>query len=237
MAKFYGSAVKTGKLGGSVFAIRNGVVIERQYQPIVANPSTILQVQSRAKLKMLSQMSAILAPVIAFRRVRNVSPRNIFVKANYQAATYVDSQASLPMTDLDITGGILAMTSVTASRANRALGFTLDAARTDLSRVVYAALLKSGDEYVLIGSAVVDTPGDDHLFAYQSNWDTPSNTPIVTIAYGIRDNNDAARAAFGNVMASTDSTLAVLDVVRRLSETDVTLTETFASVAIPGSGA
>ena len=53
MAKMYGFSGKvTGKKGDAVFAVRNGEQIIRQYNPIVANPSTQKQVDARAALKL-----------------------------------------------------------------------------------------------------------------------------------------------------------------------------------------
>ncbi len=71
----------SGKMGASVFAVRNCMQIVRQYQGVVSNPKSIAQIQQRAKLKLTSQVAAALSPVIfGFRGLeQGVSQRNAFV--------------------------------------------------------------------------------------------------------------------------------------------------------------
>lgn len=57
MAKYYNNKIKTGRVAGSVFAVRNGEVIERAYNPIVANPRTDAQLLQRAKMNLAGQIS------------------------------------------------------------------------------------------------------------------------------------------------------------------------------------
>lgn len=57
MAKYYNNKIKTGRVAGSVFAVRNGEVIERAYNPIVANPRTDAQLIQRAKMNLAGQIS------------------------------------------------------------------------------------------------------------------------------------------------------------------------------------
>lgn len=46
-----------GKMGGVVFSVRNGQQIIRQYQPVVANPKTELQVDQRRKAILVGKIS------------------------------------------------------------------------------------------------------------------------------------------------------------------------------------
>ena len=73
----------TGKLGSSVFAVSGGEQIVRQYNPNVSNPNTDAQVAQRAKFKLMSQLAAVLAPGLAFKKDSLVSPRNKFIKKRY----------------------------------------------------------------------------------------------------------------------------------------------------------
>lgn len=57
MAKYYNNKIKTGRVAGSIFAVRNGEVIERAYNPIVANPRTDAQLIQRAKMNLAGQIS------------------------------------------------------------------------------------------------------------------------------------------------------------------------------------
>lgn len=225
MAKFYGQGVKTGKLGASVFAVRFGETIERQYQPVVANPSTAGQVEARAKLKLMSQLSAVMAPVIAMPRVGAVSSRNIFTKENYSTAGYSDNQATIALLNVKITKGVLALPSLTAERSGNTVTVRL-LQGVSYDRVVYCAFIKQDDNTLRYAtSKVISVPGNDGYFPAEF---TVSALPLVVYAYGVRDNNDAARAVFGNLSVPTAETVAKIIVTRTLKETDISLTETVA---------
>lgn len=59
----------SGKLGAVIFSSSGGETITREYNPKVSNPSTHAQVNQRARMKLMMQLSAVFAPVITFRRV------------------------------------------------------------------------------------------------------------------------------------------------------------------------
>ena len=230
MAKFYGTAVKTGKVDSSVFSIRFGETIERQYQPIVANPSTAGQVAARAKLKLMSQLSAVLAPVIPMRRIGNVSSRNRFVKMNYDKAGYANNEATVDINSITLTGGSVALPNVTVRRTETNVVVALEgsAGSVYINRVVYVLLVKQNGELRLRDTAVESTAGTGNTFTHNFS---PSNLECVVLAYGIRDNTDAARTIFGNIRAMTASQVASLIVSRTLTDADLTLTETKGATA------
>lgn len=228
MAKFYGSAVKTGKLGGSVFAIRYGETIERQYQPIVANPSTPAQIASRAKLKILSQLSAVMDPVIAIPRMGAVSPRNLFVRENYPAVTYTDNEANVNLTQVKLTRGVTALPQLLASRNQEGnLAVNLAGTSTALfDRVVYVVFHRNDDNSLIFdASAVVSEPGAANHYAAVIEL-TALNATNVVYAYGVRDNTESARIHFASMTVPTAEMVANLIVSRILTEADVTLSET-----------
>lgn len=227
MAKIFGlQGVLTGKIGNSVFAVRNGEQIARQYQPIVTNPSTTAQIEARAKLKLISQLSAVMAPVIAMRRVGNKSSRNLFVEENYGTLTYASNQADITLADVKLTRSVVGLPSISAIRNETSITVLLTAANPDLnvSRIVYAAFEKQQDGSLrLLGSDVANAAGAD------GNWavDVPfTKNEVIVYAYGVRDNTEAATAKFGNMQAVTAETVAKLLVTSALRESDITLTET-----------
>ena len=113
MAKIYGLfGSMTGKVADVVMSVRNGEQIARKYQPIVTNPNTPAQVEARAKLKLMSQLSAVMASVIAIPRKGNVSSRNGFVKKNYQSLTYASQQADIALANVQLTDSVVAMPSI-----------------------------------------------------------------------------------------------------------------------------
>lgn len=214
-----------GKIGGTVFAIRNGEQIMREYNPAPYNPSTSAQVQARAKLKLLSQLSAVMAPVIAMRRSGAISSRNMFTKVNYPATTYSDSQADIILLNVKLTRGILSLPPIRATRegTNVTIEFT-SAVKYD--RVVYCVFIKQADNTLSLAQTFVNsTPGESELFPQSL---ISERVPLVIYAYGVRDNTDAARAVFGEMQVVTAETVAKVIVNRTLKETDISLTETVA---------
>lgn len=231
MAKYFGNAVKYGKVGGSVFAIRNGVTIERQYQPNVFNPSTTGQVAARAKLKALSQLSEVMASVIAIPRKGLVSPRNSFTKINYGAMSYANNTAEVALTSIKLTEGIEALPPVNASRGATGIGCSMSERVVDVDRIVYSLFRRNEDgSLYLAGSAVVNDPGNEGKFPVTIPTSYTTQT-FVLYAYGVRDNSENARATFSNLNVPTAAMVAELIVNRTLIESDVTLTETVSVIS------
>ena len=227
MAKIYGLfGTMKGKVADVVMSVRNGEQIARRYQPVVYNPSTPAQVATRAKLKLLSQLSAVMAPVIAIPRVGTVSSRNMFTKENYPLSTFTTDQADITLANVQLTKSVVDLPNVTATRESSNLQVGLEAitAPVDVNRVVYSVFAKDANSKLrLIGSAVATTAGNNNT------WTTtlPAvGAELVVYAYGIRDNTERARATFGNMETVTAETVAKLIVTRSLLESDVTATIT-----------
>ena len=237
MAKIYGLfGSMTGKVADVVMSVRNGEQIARKYQPVVSNPSTTKQVESRAKLKLASQLSAVFAPVIAMPRQGAVSPRNLFVKENYGAISYADNQAEATLTSIKLTKSVVSLYVLDVTRSGSNLNYGLATQfSTDLDRVVYCFFSKQSDNTLrFMRSVVVNTPGTNNTFGGTLELESAGLT-VVVYAYGIRDNNDAAKAIFGNMQVVNAETIAKLVVTRTLRESDITLTETRAVESVPVS--
>lgn len=224
MAKIYGLfGAMTGKLAETVMTVRNGEQIARKYQPVVYNPNTPAQVATRAKMKLMSQLSAVMSPVIAIPREGIVSSRNKFVSVNYRKATFTDNTADITLSAVQLTKSVVALPAVNATRSGSAINIELAAAAT-VDRVVYAVFAKQADNTLrYVTSSVVATPGQDSKFPYDP---VVGTEPMVVYAYGVRDNTEAARVIFGNMQALTAETVAKVVTSRALLETDITLTET-----------
>lgn len=227
MAKIYGLfGSMTGKLADTVMAVRNGEQIARKYQPVISNPSTAAQVAQRAKLKLLSQLSAVMSPVIAIPRQGSISSRNLFTKDNYPLTTFEDNQANITLASVQLTKSVVDLPAVTATRdgSNLTVGLEQITAPVDVNRVVYCVFAKDANNKLrLLGSSVATSAGNGNT------WQTtvPAvGSELVVYAYGLRDNTDRARTTFGNLEAVTAETVAKLIVTRNLLESDVTPTIT-----------
>lgn len=224
MAKIYGLfGAMTGKLADAVMVVRNGEQIVRKYQPVVSNPSTPAQVAARARLKLLSQLAAIMSPVIAIPKQGIVSTRNLFVKANYPASSFANNNADIDFSAVTLTRSVVALPAISATRGDGGITISLSSGTATLSRVVYAIFIRQGEEMRYVSSAVVNEAGTG------SQWPTQlpaQNSELFVFAYGVRDNTENASAVFGNLVVPTAEEVARIITSRSVSESDITLTET-----------
>lgn len=226
MAKIYGLfGSMTGKLADTVMSVRNGEQIARKYQPVIFNPSTPAQVAQRAKLKMMSQLSAILGKYIVFPRVGSVSSRNAFTRANFPLTTFSNDEAGINLNNLQLTDSPVVFNYVGISRTAESIQAQVtDIVADPLTRVVFVFLVKGTDESLrVIDTEVVTTK--DNLGYFTATID-PRNESVVVLAYGMWDRSDTARAIFGNIEAPSASQIANLAVTRSLSSRDVEFTKT-----------
>lgn len=225
MAKIFGlNGVLTGRQGGTVFAVRAGENIARKYQPVVANPSTTAQVEVRAKLKLLSQLSAVLAPAIAIRKQGAISSRNLFTKENYRLATYSDDEADINLAAVQITRGVINFPVPNVSREGGSITTSVSGSNLRFDRVVFVLLLKGSDSKLrLLDSAVVS---EETAGAYTHEFALPQTANGVVLAYGVRDNTANARVIFGNLTAPTAEEVAKIITTSTLLESDITMSET-----------
>lgn len=207
--KLYGiTGFGTGKLGNSVYSVRNGEQIVRQYNPVVANPQTDAQVQSRTILKLMSQLAAILAPVIAIPAEGLKSKRNLFISQNYNLAYYANGEAQIALDSVQLTKSSVAFPSVAVSRAAAtgiACALSSDS-HLSFDRVVYVCIAKQTDGSMsLFDTKVISEAGENGTFpgtlAYTQN-------AICVYAYGIRANDEATLTRFDNIIADSGMNLA-----------------------------
>lgn len=183
----------SGRLGSSVFTVRGGEQIVRQYTPNVANPNTDKQQGQRAKFKLLSQMGAIAADGLLFPKVGNVSQRNAFVQANMAAVTFADGRASLDLSNLSLGNGHGAVTVL----------------RTDIAGEDRVSLTIVDEDWVGMAYATVDFVEQGRVVGISGILKgregvipvigaRMAKTQVVVAAFRYRDG--AARAKYGNIV-------------------------------------
>ncbi len=216
----------SGKLGSSVFSVHAGEQVVRQYQPVVTNPSTQVQVNNRARLKLISQLSAVMGDVIAIPRKGNVTSRNLFVSDNYHVTEALNGVATVDLSAISLTRGGINIPYVNAVRVdNTSIDVELaDKANQIVSRVVYVVFYRNrSGELQLADSAVVETAGDDGKFAYSFGYIAQD---VVVYAYGIFDKNTKAAARFGDYAVETGTQVASLISDRKVSDKDYLISKT-----------
>ena len=224
----------SGKLGTSVNSIVYGTQVQREYRAHISNPSTKDQVNQRARFKLASQVAAALSPVIAIPRKGFETPRNRFVKNNFNYFYAEGDTASVSYENLQLTAGNAGLPGITISRS-AASGVSLalaESAKKAVTRVCYSVFKKtSEDKLQLVASVVVSEATERGNF--------PTKIPyvlgdLIVYAYGMRDADAKATAKYGNYKVATGEDLASLIMTRKIKEKDYTLTETRGTTIFTG---
>lgn len=224
-----------GKVGGIMYQINHGLQIVKEKPLVVANPNTSAQVQVRAKLKLLSQLSSALAPVIAIKRDGILTPRNQFTSRNYDFVTIADNVASMPIEDVQLTKGSIGLAGLQVERDAEKISVQLtEDMHNAIARVVYIVLQRTSAGGVMPAASLVQSvAGADGFFPAE----LPLIEGLITVhAYGIRDNNAQASAAFGNLSVPSADAVAQVIASRNVKASDFSLTETRGVELTDGSG-
>lgn len=221
MAKIYGLfGSMTGKLADTVMVVRNGEQIARKYQPVVTNPKSAKQVSNRAKMKLLSQLSAALAPAIAFPRLGMMSPRNRFTKRNYSIILETGESGSyterIELQDIVLTDGVRELcVDIDLTLQSNALKMTLVGASTGFDAVEYHVFRYSGGTLAFMGSDIALSNVNDWQGSVNIP-DTPGEKYII-YAYGVTFASSSVRSAYSQ-LATGSSAEAHLQGVRAVGD-------------------
>lgn len=230
----------TGKIGSIVFATSGGETIAREYNPHVANPNTQAQVNQRARMKLMSQLSAALAPVLAMQKEGLVSRRNKFTSKNFGACYALNGEAQITYENVQITEGNTSLPALNGQYVvdndvlNGAVGLVSNPS-AQINRVVYCAFRKTSEgklEYVR--SAIIEqrtVQGSEIYFPWMVGPLVGQNeglpvAELVIFAYGMSDTSESATAQYGNLNVVTASDLARLVATRSIAYQDYQFTQT-----------
>lgn len=227
----------TGRLGSSVFAVNSGVQIVRQYQPVVANPSTVGQVEQRAKLKLASQLARDLKQSIAIPRSGLVSSRNLFMKKNFDIITYSNGTASVNLDAIQLTNSNASFGSIdyiiVNEETNKVLiklaGFSGEYF-DGISVHVYRKNADNSLSFVKATDLSVESDFATDTFTLD-NVDQSVVAGDIIYIYAFSTNNVDAKAKYQDLVVNETSTIATLLTSRSITESDVTLTKTLYKVA------
>lgn len=224
----------TGKVGSMVYSVSGGQMIAREYQPNVANPSTQLQVDQRAKMKLMSQVAAALAPVIAIPKEGLKSSRNLFIKKNFENASASEGVAQVTYENLQLTNGNAGLPAIqihreAASGVSVNLEERCDAAVTRVVYILYRKTSEATLQYVQ--SVIVNAPGGEGKFPGTLVY---TEGDIVVFAYGMKDLNARATAKYSDYNVKNGEDIATLTLTRRLSLSDYQFTQTRGTTLFAG---
>lgn len=242
----------TGKVGGLVYATSGGEQIIREYNPQVANPSTIAQVNQRARMKLMSQLAACLAPVIAMTKDGLTSKRNKFVKNNFDNSYATEGAAQISYENVQLTEGSIGLPAVAVSVSQAFehvnIGMATEPA-PNVSRIVYCVFEKTQENRLsLVKSQIVTNrtqSGETGFYFEFVDEDlkikTEGGTQVlakeyVFYAYGMIDTSERATARYGNLNVQSASDIATLVGNRTISFEDYQFTQTRGTTAGYDSG-
>lgn len=221
----------SGKLGASVWTVRKGVQVVREYTDKVSNPNTPAQVGQRAKFKLLSQLGAVVAGDGMFFRNLNSgeSMRNAFMRANMPAVTLspTGDVALLNVGAVVLTDGHTTAPSATFNRSTGAL--SVDVSSDAMSDIMG------------IGYAVITLPEVGRVIGYSARTEKAEAATAITatiiapptlmnktsvLVWGYRFADAAARAKYEAIAASETADVISLEFERMLREGLIEPTQT-----------
>ena len=216
----------SGKLGSQVYTTIAGQQVVRNYQPHVSNPSTSAQVSQRARMKLMSQISAAFAPVIAIPKKGMKSSRNLFSKKNFGNILSADTAAVAFLESFKLTDGNAVIPRVYMHRvAGNRLNINMAADATlSADRMVYNLFARNEEgDLMLINSVVANAPGSDGTFPVSVD---DYESDLYIYAYGIKFLNERAKAKYGDYKVQSGEDVAKLLMSRTLLASDYQLTDT-----------
>jgi hypothetical protein len=230
----------TGKIGSIVFSTSGGETIAREYNPHVANPNTQAQVNQRARMKLMSQLSASLSPVIAMQKEGLISKRNKFVKRNFANSYASQGVAQISYENVQLTEGNSALPQIIGQFKQRDDGtwamnaFLLEPAK-NISRVVWCLFVKTDDGNLSLEETqiVSQREADNGGCYFPVYWEAISGDSTqgadrnyVIYAYAMSDTSERATAQYGNLNVSSATDLARLISTRTINFTDYLFSQT-----------
>lgn len=221
----------SGKLGASVWTVRKGVQVVREYTDKVSNPNTPAQVGQRAKFKLLTQLGAVVAGAGMF--FRNLKPgesmRNAFMRTNMGAVelSQTGDVALLNVSEVALTDG---STTAPSASFNRTTGvLTVDVSSEAMSDIMG------------VGYAVITMPEVGRIIGYSARAEKAAAATTITanilapsalmnrtsvLVWGYRFANDAARARYEAIAAAETANVVALEFDRMLRDGLIEPTQT-----------
>lgn len=232
--------IKYGKVGGLITYKVGDNIYYRALQAHVNNPRTSKQVAHRAKIKLLSQLGALLRQIIAIFPTSESSSRAIFARLNYPNITASSTTAEINYTSVILTDSDRTITQVIKDVVPVGSGFRpylhfIDEPTEDIKRVFYYLFVKTDNgklslvDYYL--SERRTTPTATGFFNWASapievDEDGKSLQDYVVFAFGMGDNSEEATQHFHDIDVDYIEKVAWLIKENLITSADYYFTET-----------
>lgn len=237
----------SGKMGNAVFRQRYGETVVSQYQPVVSNPNTPAQQNARAAFKLITQLSAIMAPaygtlgVVTRPARQGRNPRTGFVAKNYNLIVVDPSpeaaeRVTIPMEKLQLTDSFRPLPTMTDNSEAGAASVIISNLSADIASVRFVVI-----EYVEMGEGsqaaireIKDVPVSSGEVEFNAS--ATDGEKLTILAYGlIPSAATLAKVDFDNIHTPVDDdfiSAVELDKMVRDGEMNVTMTNGI-NVTIP----
>ena len=203
-----------GKVAGAVSSViaasYGGAVIIRSRNPKKRQVNSVGQVESRAKLKLIGQIAAELAPVIVIPPTGTTSSRNLFIKKNYNDIYCNENIAQISYENIQITGGMAGLPPIFVQREpSKGVQVRLaEDMQSGVDRVVYIMYKKTiAERLVYVDSVIAHAAGDDKLYPAVLPY---TEGDIIILAYGMKDVTANGAVKYGETRISTAMDVAQL---------------------------
>lgn len=203
-----------GKVAGAVSSViaasYGGAVIIRSRNPKKRQVNSVGQVESRAKLKLIGQIAAELAPVIVIPPSGTTSSRNLFIKKNYNDIYCNENIAQISYENIQITGGMAGLPPIFVQREpSKGVQVRLaEDMQSGVDRVVYIMYKKTiAERLVYVDSVIAHAAGDDKLYPAVLPY---TEGDIIILAYGMKDVTANGAVKYGETRISTAMDVAQL---------------------------
>lgn len=209
------SGYLTGKKGDAVFVVREGCQIVRQYTALVKDAKSAKQTAVRAKTKLITQLSSVYAPILAFPKVKLTSKAMQFVKHNYGRCQFDGTTASVDFPALQITNGFRFMPNFTVDRTSKqSIECSLyEDAHSFLTGVMYVVISVDSEGSIRVESSQLQTvAGADGLFTAQLPY---VDSAVCVYAYGLYNSDITAdHVQYANIKGRAAEYVAELTALR-----------------------
>lgn len=200
----------SGRVGATLNRVLHGVQIQGAMPAKMTNPKTEAQVDNRARFKLMSQLSAAMADVIAIPRSGNVSGRNQFVTKNYDLISYDGNTAEIELASVQLTNsqrslGVMSVTRGANERQGIFITTTTTPGRYD--KLVTIVFQKNSDNTLdLMANQIDDVAASGTTnIQVEEVWGS-----LVIYQYGINYKSAAASSKYGNIQTDPAKRIAEL---------------------------
>lgn len=234
----------SGKVGSMVFRQRQGETIATQYQPVVTNPNTDAQQDSRVAFKLMSQLAAIMAPALGSLAVLSrpaskgrPSQRNAFFAQNYGLVSTEDTtngkRAKIPMEQLQLTSSFIAAGSMTISQSGDTItieGTASPGKKQKVALVGFSSLAGADRPAKIIGieEVTVKPDGSWELRIQMENVRAKGVTDQITVlSYGLIPLSQRMKTKMENINTPNDEPfISAVELQKAVEDGEMSVTET-----------